>query len=275
MNRRTPFAACLAAASLALLLHPAAATAALFAPTQTSDGADGACDERDCSLREAVIAANALPGEDVVLLAPGVYFLTLTGDEDAALGGDLDVTDDLVLSGRTALDTRIEAGGFDRVIELAAGTSLEVRDVTIRQGVAHGPGGGIENNGDLTLLRTVISGNRSLGADGGGVFSDAPGATLTIRESTVSHNSANGGDGGGIATGETAVLANVTVASNFASGKGGGIYVFANSTTRIDNATIAGNAAQEGGRSEERRVGRGRGERGGRGRDRREAGDVR
>src|SRR5688572_23481376 len=72
MNRRTPLAACLAAASLALLLHPAAATAALFAPTQTSDGADGACDERDCSLREAVIAANALPGEDVVLLAPGV-----------------------------------------------------------------------------------------------------------------------------------------------------------------------------------------------------------
>ena len=247
MNPRMPLAACLAAASLALLLHPAAATAALFVPTKTSDGADGACDERDCSLREAVVAANALPGEDVVLLAPGVYTLTLAGDEDAALAGDLDVSDDLVLAGRAALDTIVDAGGIDRVIELSAGTSLEVRDVTLRHGTAQGPGGGIENGGDLTLLRMVLSGNRSVGADGGGVFSDASGASLTIRESTVSHNSADGGDGGGIATGEAAALANVTIASNAATGKGGGIYVFANSTTRIDNATIAGNAAQEGG----------------------------
>jgi CSLREA domain-containing protein len=247
MNRRTPLAACLAAASLALLLHPAAATAALFVPTKTSDGADGSCDERDCSLREAVVAANALPGEDVVLLAPGVYALTLAGDEDAALAGDLDVTDDLVLAGGAALDTIVDAGGIDRVIEIAAGASLEVRDVTLRHGAANGPGGGIENAGDLTLLRMVLSGNRSVGADGGGVFSDSPAASLTIRESTVSHNSAEGGDGGGIATGGAAGLANVTVALNAATGTGGGIHVFANSTTRIDNATIARNSAQEGG----------------------------
>ncbi|HXT20388.1 MAG TPA: CSLREA domain-containing protein, partial [Thermoanaerobaculia bacterium] len=43
-----------------------AASAAVFAPTKLTDGADGACDA-DCSLREAVQAANARAGDDVVL----------------------------------------------------------------------------------------------------------------------------------------------------------------------------------------------------------------
>ena len=56
---RQPHAIVLAGA---LLLAALPARAALFTPTQTADD-DGACDA-DCSLREAILAANANPGAD-------------------------------------------------------------------------------------------------------------------------------------------------------------------------------------------------------------------
>jgi len=63
----------------------------------------------NCTLREAIIAANtdaavdACPagsGADVVVVPAGTYTLTLIGaDEDAAATGDLDVTADLEIDG--------------------------------------------------------------------------------------------------------------------------------------------------------------------------------
>ena len=245
MTRRVPLAACLAAASLALLLHPAAAAAALLVPTRTSDGADGACDE-DCSLREAVIAANTRPGEDVILLGSGTYLLHLPGSDDAAATGDLDVTDDLIVAGEGASDTVIDGGALDRVFDVGAGAAVELRDLTLRNGRAEGAGGAVENGGELTVLRAVLTGNRSVGGHGGAIHSHGPGVVLTVRESTLDHNAA-GGHGGAIAAGETVTLANVTIAANSAGARGGGLYVFADSTTTIANATVAGNGAPEGG----------------------------
>src|SRR5690606_27498444 len=51
------------------------AAAAIFTVTKTSDGNDGACNA-DCSLREAVLAANAVPGSTVIVPA-GHYRLSL------------------------------------------------------------------------------------------------------------------------------------------------------------------------------------------------------
>jgi CSLREA domain-containing protein len=43
-----------------------------FPVTKTGDTRDGACDA-DCSLREAIIAANEAPGADTILLPAGTY----------------------------------------------------------------------------------------------------------------------------------------------------------------------------------------------------------
>src|SRR5262245_10412441 len=47
-----------------------------YAVTKTDDTADGACDS-DCSLREAIIAANAHPGADTITLSAKSYTLTI------------------------------------------------------------------------------------------------------------------------------------------------------------------------------------------------------
>ena len=62
-------------ALLLALTLPASLQAAVFIPNKTADTNDGACDA-DCSLREAITAANQTPGEDVVLLHAGTYTLT-------------------------------------------------------------------------------------------------------------------------------------------------------------------------------------------------------
>ena len=78
MKRRWSLVVALIAGGLAGALaagHPEPAAAVTYAVTKTEDTADGACDA-DCSLREAVIAANAAPGMDTITIPVGTYQLT-------------------------------------------------------------------------------------------------------------------------------------------------------------------------------------------------------
>src|SRR5439155_2998816 len=94
------------------------AAAATFTVTKTADTNDGNCDT-DCSLREAIIAANASPGMDTIIIPPGTYLLSIPGmEEDAAATGDLDITDGLILTGAGAASTIIDGGGVDRVFHV-------------------------------------------------------------------------------------------------------------------------------------------------------------
>ncbi|HEX2196375.1 MAG TPA: CSLREA domain-containing protein, partial [Actinomycetota bacterium] len=85
------------AASLVIL--PGTAQAAAFGVTKTADTNDGACNA-DCSLREAVVAANASAGADTITVPAGTYTMTIAGSgEDAGATGDLDVVGELSIEG--------------------------------------------------------------------------------------------------------------------------------------------------------------------------------
>ena len=227
----------------------APAGAAIFAVTETSDTLDGRCDAH-CSLREAVVAANAAPGADRITLPAGVYGLTRAGAfEDAGATGDLDVTDALAIVGNGAAATIIDAGRLDRAVHVV-NTALELSDLTIRNGATSSVqnGAGVAAfGGGLSLTRVEIADNVGGGA-GGGVYTGA--SDLTITDSTVAGNRAARG-GGLYFQGLTRQLAvrGSTVSGNRAE-QAGGVFVdlecgFAGPCTVV-STTIAHNTGTDG-----------------------------
>jgi hypothetical protein len=129
----------------------------------------------------------------------------------------------------------------DRVFRIESGAIVTIRDMTIRHGRASGSpaqGGGILNDGTLTLVRVAVTDNLALGSDGnpggpaegGGICNNG---TLTVVSSVVSSNDAQAGDGS-------------SSGADGGDGHGGGI---ANGTGRaltVVNSTVSGNAARGG-----------------------------
>jgi CSLREA domain-containing protein len=230
-------------ALLLALTLPAALHAAVYIPNKPADTNDGACDS-DCSLREAIIAANQHPGEDVILLHAGTYTLTASGPAN----GNLQIQGDTVLIGDGAGRTIIDGGAAGGVFYIPSRVTVQMQDLTIRNGRSPGAGGAIRNNGDLTLLRTILTGNSSVAGSvgaglGGAIVSDGTNPSLTIVDSTIAGNTAQGA-GGGVAAGGQVGLSNVTVTGNRTTADlGGGLYLFTNVSATVNNVTVAGNTA--------------------------------
>lgn len=227
------------------------ALATTFVVTKTTDTNDGVCDA-DCSLREAIIAANNNPGADIITLPPGNYVLTIAGaDEDAAATGDLDILDSVTINGAGAASTIVDAGGIvDRVFHILGGT-VAFNNITIRNGLTPSGenGAGIFNaSGNLTITGCLITGNTtSGGGNGAGIFMD--GFTV-IDTTTIQGNiTGGGGNGGGVYDNSGAVtITSSTIAANstLPTGDGAGIYNNANGMI-LTNCTLNQNSAFDGG----------------------------
>ena len=105
--------------TLALSVGNAAAAGNSYVPNKTGDHPPNGCTHRDCTLREAVIAANAHPGRDTILLARTTYDLSIprTGEDDPNTG-DLDVSDPLVIKHKGKGRAVIDANHIDRVLHV-------------------------------------------------------------------------------------------------------------------------------------------------------------
>jgi CSLREA domain-containing protein len=223
-------------ALLLALSLPAAVRAAVYVPNSTADSDDGACGAV-CSLRDAVAAANLHAGEDVILLHAGIY-----------AASSLQIQGDLVLIGDGAGRSVVDGGAGGGILTVPAGVTVQIQDVTLRNGRAAGGGGAIHNSGVLTVQRSILSGNAAVSGAGGAGFggailSSGSGSSLTLTDSAVSGNTAQAG-GGGLALGGAIALANVTISGNRSqSDFGGGLYLFSDVRGTVNNATIAGNSA--------------------------------
>ena len=215
---------------------------------------DGVCADAagNCTLRAAIQETNALPGADTITLPADTYTLSIPGiDEDAAESGDLDITDDLTINGGGADTAIIDGGALDRVFDIAPGSATDISGVTVRNGSSSG-GGGIGNEGTLTLNNSTLSGNTGRGISSTGTVTInnstvsgntgrgiANAGTMTIDNSTVSGNSGGGIFNSGSGVG-TMTLVNSTVSGNTkATGNGGGI--FNSGTMTVTNSTVSGN----------------------------------
>ena len=244
---------------------------------------DDNIDNGNCTLREAVIAANtdsavdlcpAGNGADTIVLAAGTYQLTIPGQgEDAAMSGDLDVQDALTITGAGPEVTFIDAGQIDRVFETHGFfESLVISGVTIMRGGGVTDGGGIlAYDAGVVLINTHLRDNSATG-DGGGlhvshallldnshVFSNTAmyhgggmmvnQAALTVSDSTIHHNTVmnfNPGAGIYVGPGSTFSLVNVQIYANQAPNAAGG-GLFSRGNGEIHTSQIYGNHAVDGG----------------------------
>jgi hypothetical protein len=226
-----------------------AAAATTFTVTRTDDPAPNGCRPGDCSLREAVIAANAGSGGDTIVLPAGHFRLTIAGlGEQAAATGDLDLAKSVTITGAGARASVIDAMRSDRVFEVLSGVTVLISDATITGGVTTDNGAGIESAGTLTLVRDSLVGNDARGTASGGAV-DSSGPSLTVTQSTLAGN--EGYDGGAINFGHMLTVTNSTITGNAAggpgsNGDGGGISGSSGSTALIASSTITGNEAFNG-----------------------------
>src|SRR4051812_22876910 len=131
-------------------------TGALGAPIPVTITGDTVANDGQCSLREAVTAANSdspaggCPtgsGTDTIILGAGPFALSRDGArENVNATGDLDVIagSELTISGAGASSTIIDAkaipGEHDRVLDVKTGATATVQGVTLTGG--HAPDGG-------------------------------------------------------------------------------------------------------------------------------------
>jgi CSLREA domain-containing protein len=254
------------------------------ADTVDATPGDGSCADSggQCSLRAAIMEANATSGADTITLPAGTYTLTLgpADDEEGFDGarddiGDLDILNsDLTINGAGAATTTITAAGLDRVIEVndfagaGVGLNVTISGVTITGGTAHTgtfgydpPGGGIQFDGFdvtaggptgvLTLTNCKINGNTAP-STGGGVAVlfgslNVSGSEFTNNQSSNASGGAISYDAGGSPGNRNLTVTNSTFANNKALnavfGNGGGIASTGNATVTVENNTFTGNQA--------------------------------
>lgn len=254
--------------AVALLAHAVVVVeAATITVSTTDDVVDG--NDGECSLREAVLAANknAPSGDgagecpagsdsetDVITLANNqTYVLSIAGmNENKAATGDLDI-----VNNTAAVDVRfvvaedgnatISADGIDRVLHIIE-ASVELTQVSLIKGQVDELGGNIVNqNGVLVMNGGAIRNGTAMG--GGGLFnygSEPGGGIATLNGTQIILNTALT-DGGGIAILQAyglTTLNEVLIRTNTANqGKGGGIAV-GSGTLLIDKSSINLNQAK-------------------------------
>jgi CSLREA domain-containing protein len=201
-----------------------------------------------CTLRAAIMEANALAGADAVNLPAGTYALTIAGtDEDASATGDLDITDDLTITGAGADVTRV-GSQLDRVFHIVgASTACTLTGFTtgftLQWYDASGDGGGLYNEGTVTLAYCSIENNGCTG-NGGGLYNAS--GTVTLSNSALYENEADVDGGGLYSAGGTVAVSNCTFYGNLVAGYGQGVCI-AGGTATLLNSTIHRNYSAGGG----------------------------
>jgi len=173
-----------------------------FALTQADQFGGGVIDIAASGLIGLMSPLPAI-GSGVEILGPGANNLTVSGNE------------------------------ANTVFVVNSGATATIAGLTIANG-SSSSGGGIENEGTLTVTNSTLAGN-SASLYGGGIFNDG---ALTVANSTLAGNSASL-YGAGIYNAGTLTVTNSTLAGN-SGGIGAGIYNAG--TLTVTNSTLAGNS---------------------------------
>lgn len=157
----------------------------------------------------------------------------------------LNLAKNVTVDGAGAPGLTVSGGGAVRVLEVNAGISATVRNLTLAKGYGYQLAGGVLNNGALTLDHVaVLSNTMATNAgdfwQGGGGIYNGGGSSLMLVDSTVAGNQARW-SGGGIYSffNTTTTIIRSTVSGNVSNDVGGGLRTLG--IVKIDNSTVSGN----------------------------------
>ena len=180
------------------------------------------CPGASCRLRDAIAAAS---NGDTIVFA---------GDYTINLVSSLVIDRNLMIDG-TGHSVTVSGQNSVRVFDISSGVTAQLNALTIANGYDGLLGGGIRNNGTLTVTNSTFVDNSAY--YGGGIFNYQ---NLTIINTTFTGNSAPGGYGGGLYNSGSLAMNNSTLADNSASASNaGGLYNGASATLR--NTLFANN----------------------------------
>ena len=193
--------------------------------TNTDDGGPG-------SLRQTVLAAA--PG-DTITFAPSLSGLTITLATPVTLDKNLTLNASALADGIT-----VSGNDVTRVFLVTSGTTVAMSSLTVSSGKAV-DGGGILNNGVLSLTQCSINGNAADGY-GGGIYNTSTG-TLTLNRCTCAGNNSDGTvfGGGGISNDGILEVNQSTFTGNLAAAGGGAIDSYI--TLTVKQSTFTKNSA--------------------------------
>ena len=236
-----------------ILAGPAMAATITVDTTEDLPGTSG-----NCSLREAIQAVidtsledgcpagspDSADTPDTIVFSLPTLPATIT--LSAALP-TIDSVDDGVTIRGQGLDSRqltISGANSFRIFTIGGGETVTIEGLTIANGRID-DGGGVLNQGDLTIKNATIAGNFA-SDDGGGIDNSG---TLRVENSTFTGNSTNE-EGGGVVNFQNATFVNTTFSGNRAGltaavgtigTDGGGAIFNSGGTVTLINCTIAGN----------------------------------
>lgn len=206
-----------------------------------SGSGNGSC-AAGCTLRDAVLAANASAGPDTISFDSGVTGVLAI----SATRGSIEITDALEINGPGAETLEIRSNANDSnsarlfdIFETAGEVTIE--GLTMTGGhIPFDMGGAIRTESDspLTIRDSVISGN--VADAGGAIFSQYEGE-IRVENSTLQDNQASGFFGGAIYSENGSIqVTGSTLTRNTSYGAGGGIAsLFGNIT--ITDSTLSEN----------------------------------
>src|SRR5450631_1706713 len=217
--------------ALLMLVLAGGATASAQVVTNIADSGPG-------TLRSAI--TNAASGA-VITFDPSLSGATITLSNTLTINTNL-IIDASALPG----GLQINGNGSVQIFNVAYNISVFLNSLTITNGYYfENNGGGIYNNGTLTLTNCTLSGNSvnfgtGYGGLGGGIYNDG---VLTLNQCTLSGNSATNVYGGGIYNGGGTLTLNQCTLSGNRAQRGGDIY----GPGALNQCTLTGNSASYGG----------------------------
>lgn len=181
--------------AVALFLLPQLAAAATFTATRADDPLPDTCLPADCSLREAVLAAEATPEPDVIALPAGTFQLVSRagGPYPSGHSGPLILDTPMTIVGAGRAATTLTATP-DLPLLMAIGlgspaTSVVLSDLAIANVVPNNPAFGVVTVGDLSSLALERVEMRGNGSGAPAIYAGGP---LTIRDSAFLQNTGAG-----------------------------------------------------------------------------------